>query len=92
MTVQLTPCRKHHTPPAVDARPAEPAQSTEPTAPAVPETTRGLLRRTCDQGMATAEYAVATLAAVAFAGLLLAVLTSEQVRTALTDLITGALG
>lgn len=44
-----------------------------------------------EAGMATAEYAVATLAAVAFAGLLLAVLTSDSVRAALTDLVMGAL-
>lgn len=44
-----------------------------------------------DRGMATAEYAVATLAAVAFAGLLLAVLTSDGVRSALTELVMGAL-
>jgi len=41
--------------------------------------------------MATAEYAIVTLAAVAFAGVLLKILTSETVRNALTGLITRAL-
>lgn len=44
-----------------------------------------------DEGMATAEYAMVTLAAVAFAGLLLTVLTSNEVRTALVGLIQDAL-
>ena len=39
-----------------------------------------------DDGMNTAEYAVGTLAAVAFAGILLKVLTSGNVQAALTDL------
>jgi hypothetical protein len=44
-----------------------------------------------DAGMNTAEYAVGTLAAVAFAGLLLKVLTSGQVQSALASLIERAL-
>lgn len=44
-----------------------------------------------DAGMNTAEYAIGTLAAVAFAGVLLKVLTSEAVRNALTNLIERAL-
>ena len=44
-----------------------------------------------DSGMNTAEYAVGTLAAVAFAGLLLKVLTSGTVQTALTAIIGRAL-
>ncbi|WP_018738504.1 DUF4244 domain-containing protein [Salinispora oceanensis] len=44
-----------------------------------------------DAGMNTAEYAVGTLAAVAFAGLLLKVLTSDSVQTALTAVIDRAL-
>lgn len=47
------------------------------------------LRR--DDGMNTAEYAVGTLAAVAFAGLLLKVLTSDAVRNALTAIVQRAL-
>ncbi|WP_345625740.1 DUF4244 domain-containing protein [Rugosimonospora acidiphila] len=44
-----------------------------------------------DRGMTTAEYAVGTLAAVAFAGILLKVLTSSHVQAALTALIDRAL-
>jgi hypothetical protein len=45
-----------------------------------------------DAGMNTAEYAVGTLAAVAFAGLLLKVLTSDSVQKALAGVIQRALG
>ncbi len=44
-----------------------------------------------DAGMNTAEYAVGTLAAVAFAGLLLKVLTSDSVQQALASIIQRAL-
>jgi len=44
-----------------------------------------------ESGAATAEYAVATLAAVGFAGLLVVILRSDEVRGILTDLIRGAL-
>ncbi len=44
-----------------------------------------------DSGMTTAEYAVGIVAAVAFAGVLLKVLTSPTVRAALTDIVTRAL-
>jgi hypothetical protein len=44
-----------------------------------------------DAGMNTAEYAVGTLAAVAFAGLLLKVVTSDTVRAALSAIIQRAL-
>jgi hypothetical protein len=44
-----------------------------------------------ESGMSTAEYAVGTLAAVAFAGVLLKVLTSGPVQSALSDLIERAL-
>jgi len=42
--------------------------------------------------MATAEYALVTLAAAGFAGLLLVILKSDAVRSALTGIITRALG
>jgi hypothetical protein len=41
--------------------------------------------------MTTVEYAVGTLAAVAFAGLLLKVLTSPTVEAALTGIVARAL-
>ena len=44
-----------------------------------------------DEGMNTAEYAVGTLAAVAFAGLLLKVLTSDPVQEALAAIVQRAL-
>jgi Flp pilus assembly pilin Flp len=44
-----------------------------------------------ETGSATAEYAIATLAAVGFAGLLVVILRSDQVRDLLTDLIRHAL-
>jgi hypothetical protein len=42
-------------------------------------------------GMATAEYAVCLVAATGFAGLLLGILKSPEVRTILTNLIKKAL-
>ncbi|HLU33607.1 MAG TPA: DUF4244 domain-containing protein [Natronosporangium sp.] len=45
-----------------------------------------------DAGMNTAEYAVGTLAAVAFAGILLTVLTSDPVQSALQSIVERALG
>jgi TRAP-type uncharacterized transport system fused permease subunit len=44
-----------------------------------------------EAGMSTAEYAVGTLAAVAFAGILLKVVTSPGVQSALSAIITKAL-
>jgi hypothetical protein len=44
-----------------------------------------------DRGTATAEYAIATLAACGFAGLLLTLLRSDQVRGMLTSVIHRAL-
>jgi hypothetical protein len=44
-----------------------------------------------DAGTTTAEYAMVTMAAVAFAGLLALVLRSDDVRTTLTDLVHRAL-
>jgi hypothetical protein len=44
-----------------------------------------------ERGSATAEYAVATMAAVGFAGLLVALLRGDEVRAILTDLVTRAL-
>ena len=44
-----------------------------------------------DDGMATAEYAIATIAAVGFAGLLIAVLKSEAVKGLLAGIISSAL-
>lgn len=47
--------------------------------------------RAADAGMATVEYAIATLAAAGFAGLLLLVLRSDSVRETLANLVQQAL-
>lgn len=53
---------------------------------------RRISRRLSGQdGMSTAEYAVGTIAAVAFAGVLLKVVTSGAVQSALTAIIEKAL-
>jgi Flp pilus assembly pilin Flp len=52
---------------------------------------RGLDRLADDDGAATAEYAITTMAAVAFAGLLVAIMRSDEVRGILTDLVRRAL-
>lgn len=44
-----------------------------------------------ESGSATAEYAIATMAAVAFAGLLVVIMRSEEVKQILLDLIRDAL-
>jgi Flp pilus assembly pilin Flp len=44
-----------------------------------------------ERGSATAEYAVATMAAVGFAGLLVVLLRGDEVRGILTDLVKRAL-
>ena len=49
------------------------------------------IRDSVDAGMTTAEYAVGTLAACAFAAVLMAVVRSGAVKSALTDLIASAL-
>ncbi|WP_448809210.1 DUF4244 domain-containing protein [Agromyces bauzanensis] len=53
---------------------------------------RAALRRVAgERGAATAEYAVATMAAVGFAGLLVVILRGDEVRGILTDLVRNAL-
>ncbi len=44
-----------------------------------------------DYGAATAEYAIATMAAVGFAGLLVIIMRSEEVKEILFDLVRSAL-
>lgn len=51
---------------------------------------RGKLRGS-EAGMATAEYAIATLAAVGFAGILVLIMRSDEVRGFLLNLIRTAL-
>jgi hypothetical protein len=53
---------------------------------------RRLVHRLADDaGAATAEYVVATMAAVGFAGLLIVILRGDEVRGILTELIRNAL-
>ncbi len=55
-------------------------------------TVRKLINKLEDEtGAATAEYAIATMAAVGFAGLLVVIMRSEEVRTILFDLVKSAL-
>lgn len=49
------------------------------------------VRRTVDAGMSTAEYAVGTVAAVAFAAVLFKVVRSAEVENALSHIVTSAL-
>jgi hypothetical protein len=68
-----------------------PANAVEPGAGS-PGTSKGRVRLLgSEAGMATAEYAIATLAAVGFAGLLVFILRSEEVRGFLLTLIRTAL-
>ena len=71
-----------------------------PTARRGPGRARTAVRRACgfvarrfagERGAATAEYAVATMAAVGFAGLLVLILRGDEVRGILTDLVRNAL-
>lgn len=49
------------------------------------------IRQAADAGMTTAEYAVGTVAAVAFAAVLYKVVRSGAVQTALSSIIASAL-
>jgi hypothetical protein len=51
----------------------------------------GRLRAGREQGMTTAEYAVGTVAACGFGGLLYKILTSDEVASMIKDLIKRAL-
>jgi hypothetical protein len=54
-------------------------------------TSRLRLGGPADRGMTTAEYAVGTVAAVAFAAVLFKVVHSAAVQTALSHIVTSAL-
>lgn len=58
----------------------------------VPPACRSRLPAARDAGMSTAEYAVGTVAAVAFAAVLYKVVRSGAVSSALSAIIEGALG
>lgn len=63
--------------------------SREPSIRMLPRS--AVLRFGDDEGAVTAEYAIATIAAVGFAALLVVVLRSDQVRSLLLSLVTHAL-
>lgn len=73
--------------------PAAAPPAPDPESAVVPALTRSRSRRLFadETGAATAEYAIATMAAVAFAGLLVVIMRSDEVRGILTDLIRRAL-
>lgn len=50
------------------------------------------VRRRAESGMTTAEYAVGTIAACAFAGLLILVVKSGPIKAMLAKVISAALG
>jgi hypothetical protein len=52
---------------------------------------RKFLSLKTESGSATAEYAIATMAAVGFAGLLVVIMRSEEVKALLYDLVMKAL-
>lgn len=107
LTTSTTPtlptpvCLGHPAPPAasVDHRPADGGAGAPPDAEVTGAGRRAGARRRwsavvadgSDAGMATAEYAIAMIAAVGFASLLVAVLSSGTVRGLLTGLVTSAL-
>lgn len=74
------------------ARPGcgRPRSATAHAAPAAEDRADRRLRWD-DAGMATAEYAIATVAAAGFAGLLIAILRSDEVRGLLLGIVRGAL-
>ena len=74
------------------ARHAGPLTPSHPWARRVTETARRMLTSVRDEsGAATAEYAIATLAAVGLAGLLVVVLRGDDVKGLLTDIVHRAL-
>lgn len=67
-------------------------KKTENTTENTEQQTRSLAwKLKAEEGMATAEYAIGTLAAAAFAGLLLMIMKGGEIKEALQGLITAAL-
>ncbi|NRD25351.1 DUF4244 domain-containing protein [Frigoribacterium sp. VKM Ac-2836] len=81
MTVALTP------PPVVPT--TGPRSSRSSSAGRLASVARRLAR--ADDGAATAEYAIVIMAAVGFAGLLVTIMRSDEVRGVLSDLVRSAL-
>ena len=88
-----TAAATHHEDPQAHLTQEQPlatVTSLQPDAVKGPGGARPAIMRS-EAGLATAEYAIATLAAVGFAALLVAVLSSGEIRGMLMSLITGAL-
>ncbi len=86
----------HHDPtaavsPARTGSPAAEVSEIYPGAGAAAPVRCGRCRPSAEAGMATAEYAIATLAAVGFAGVLVFIMRSDEVRGFLLGLIRTAL-
>lgn len=73
------------------AAPPSGGQGAAEEGPAHPVPHQARRLRWDDAGMATAEYAIATVAAAGFAGLLIAILRSDEVRGLLLGIVRGAL-
>jgi hypothetical protein len=69
----------------------EPRRERKRPGPSASLVRRIVVRLAGERGAATAEYAVATMAAVGFAGLLVIILRGDEVRGILTDLVRNAL-
>lgn len=81
---------QHQTAPLEPER-AAPGERADPHARTRRVLSAALRRVAGERGAATAEYAVATMAAVGFAGLLVVILRGDEVRGILTDLVRNAL-
>ena len=84
--------------PATPSTPTRPSDTAEPDADRPPLPGRAVLGRrwarvrgTAEAGMSTAEYAVGTVAACAFAAVLYRVVTGGSVVSGLTNLVESAL-
>ena len=69
----------------IDPHPTSPSETLPATGDGTNSKERG------ETGSATAEYAIATMAAVGFAGLLVVIMRSDEVRGMLTELVRNAL-
>ncbi|MGY1739269.1 MULTISPECIES: DUF4244 domain-containing protein [unclassified Blastococcus] len=76
---------------ALTAVPAEAGDGAAPRAARGPAGRWARLTAEPEAGMSTAEYAVGTIAAAAFAAVLYKVVTGGSIVTALTDLVASAL-
>ena len=83
----------HERPPASPTPGSQPVKEVkEATETVKPEgDTQGDKRLDLEAGMATAEYAIGTVAAAAFAGLLLAIIRSGGLRPMIESLLSSAL-